>query len=249
MLTLKLLLMPPLIGLVTLVARRWGAAVGGWIGGLPLVAGPISVFLALEQGPAFAAQSALPSLAATLGIAGFARVYVALAPRLHWVICSLVGYAVFFAVALAAHVLPLNLAVVFAVVVAGIFVSLRTFPNPPAPPARRVPFHDIPLRMGVATLFVVGVTKTAEWLGPAWSGLLTPFPIMTAILAAFTHHQQGWQASTQILRGLQGAMFGFAAFFLVVGWALPKLPISLTYALAVGVTVGLNALVWRWSRR
>lgn len=249
MLTLKLLLMPPLIGLVTLAARRWGAAVGGWLGGLPLIAGPISLFLALEQGPEFAARAAVPALGASLGVAGFARVYVALAPRFHWAVCSLAGYVVFFAVALAVHALPLNLFVVFAVVVAGVALSLRTFPNPPAPPARPVPFHDIPLRMAVATLFVVGVTKAAEWLGPAWSGLLTPFPIMTAILAAFTHHQQGWQASTQILRGLQGAMFGFATFLLVVGWGLTRFSILVTYTLAVGLTALLNTVVWRWSRR
>lgn len=249
MLTLKLLLMPPLIGLVTLAARRWGAAVGGWLAGLPLIAGPISIFLALEQGTAFAADAAVPALGATLGVAGFARVYVALAPRHPWAVCSLAGYAVFFTVALVVHALPLNLFVVFLVVMIGIALSVRTFPNPPALPARRVPFHDIPLRMAVATLFVVSITKAAEWLGPAWSGLLTPFPIMTAILAAFTHHQQGWQASTQILRGLQGAMFGFAAFLLVVGWGLPRLSMPVTYLIAVLATVLLNAVVWRWSRR
>lgn len=249
MLTFKLLLMPPLIGLVTLAARRWGAAVGGWLGGLPLIAGPISVFLALEQGPEFAARSAVPALAATLGVAGFARVYVALAPRFGWGVCSLAGYAVFFSVALVVRGLPLNLFAVFATVLMGITLSLRTFPNPPAPPARRVPFHDIPLRMAVATLFVVAVTKAAEWLGPAWSGLLTPLPIMTAILAAFTHHQQGWQASTQILRGLQGAMFGFAVFLLGVSWGLLRFSIPLTYMLATVATILTNTVVWRWSRR
>lgn len=241
--------MPPLIGLVTLAARRWGAAVGGWLGGLPLVAGPISVFLALEQGPEFAARSAVPALAATLGVAGFARLYVALAPRFGWAVCSLAGYAVFFSVALVVRWLPLNLLAVFAAVLVGIALSLRTFPNPPAPPARRVPFHDIPLRMAVATLFVVAVTKAAEWLGPAWSGVLTPLPIMTAILAAFTHHQQGWQASTQILRGLQGAMFGFAVFLLVVSWGLLRFSIPLTYLVATVATVLTNTAVWRWSRR
>ncbi|MBN8494763.1 MAG: hypothetical protein J0M00_25385 [Burkholderiales bacterium] len=52
MLALKLLLVPAFLGLLTLVARWLGPAVAGWLAGLPLVAGPIVLILALEQGAA-----------------------------------------------------------------------------------------------------------------------------------------------------------------------------------------------------
>ena len=51
MLALKLLLVPCFLLLVSLAGRRWGAHVVGWLAGLPVVAGPILYFLALEQGP------------------------------------------------------------------------------------------------------------------------------------------------------------------------------------------------------
>jgi hypothetical protein len=248
MLTLKLLLMPPLIGLVTLAARRWGVTVGGWIGGLPWVAGPISLFLALEQGPAFAARAAVPALAASLGIVGFCRVYVALAPRLNWAVCALAGYAVYLGGAWLLSLLPLNLYAVYATTLATIALTLRSFPNPHVPPAARPSAFDIPLRMAVATGFVVAVTKAAEWLGPAWSGLLTPFPIMTSILAAFTHQQQGWQASTRILRGLLNGMFGFVTFLFAVGGLLPRVSIPATYALATVAALAVSGLAWRRMR-
>ncbi len=244
-LTVKLLLMPPLIGLVTLAARRWGVAVGGWIGGLPWVAGPISVFLALEQGPAFAARAAVPALAASLGIVGFCRVYVALAPRFGWAVCALAGYAVYLSGAWLASLVPLNLYAVYGAALVTIAVTLRSFPNPPLPATGRPPAFDIPLRMAVATGFVVAVTKAAEWLGPAWSGLLTPFPIMTTILAAFTHQQQGWQASTRILRGLLSGMFGFVTFLFAVGWLLLWVSIPATYGLALLAALGVSSLAWR----
>ncbi|MCY7352392.1 MAG: hypothetical protein LH606_17295 [Cytophagaceae bacterium] len=249
MLTLKLLLMPALIGIVTLVARRWGTTVGGWIAGLPWVAGPISVFLALEQGSPFAAQSAVQALAAVLGMLGFCRIYVAMAPRFSWPWCSLAGFAVYLGTAWMLSKIPLILAPVYAVVLLGVVLTLRSFPHPDAPPARPVPGFDLPLRMAVATGFVIAVTKAAEWLGPAWSGLLTPFPIMTSILAAFTHQQQGWQASARILRALLAAMFGFATFLLVVAWWLPGHSLWATYSLAVGITIGVNAGVFWVMRR
>lgn len=245
---LKLLLMPPLIGLVTLATQRWGATLGGWLGGLPWIAGPISIFLALEQGPHFAARAAVPALAAVLGILGFCRVYVALSPRFGWMVCSLAGYAVYLGVALLLRFLPLNLYLVYGVVLVAIALTLRTFPHPPAQTHRPAPGFDLPLRMAVATGFVLGVTKVADWLGPAWSGLLTPFPIMTSILAAFTHHQQGWRVSTRLLRGLLGAMFGFATFLFGVGWGLPDQSIALTYTLATLANAVVNGLAWRWLR-
>ena len=58
----KLLLTPTLLGLVSLIGRRWGPAVSGWIIGLPLTSGPVSLFLALDHGTAFASHAAEGSL-------------------------------------------------------------------------------------------------------------------------------------------------------------------------------------------
>src|SRR5205823_8037128 len=64
---LKLLLVPFAVWLASLAARRWGHAVSGYLGGLPLIGGPITLYLALEHGEDFAARSATLTLAAILG--------------------------------------------------------------------------------------------------------------------------------------------------------------------------------------
>ncbi|HBF50271.1 MAG TPA: hypothetical protein DDX04_07705, partial [Massilia sp.] len=56
-LALKLVLVPLLIYLVTLAGRRWGPSVAGWLSAFPIVAGPILLTLALEQGAPFAASA------------------------------------------------------------------------------------------------------------------------------------------------------------------------------------------------
>src|SRR5690606_26169229 len=53
-----------------------------------------------------------------------------------------------------------------------------------------IPF-EIGLRMLMITGFVLLLTYSAQVLGPTWSGILTPFPVITAVLAVFTHFGQG----------------------------------------------------------
>ena len=53
--------------LASLAARRWGHAVSGCLGGFPMIGGPITLSLAIDHGPDFAARSALVTMAAVAG--------------------------------------------------------------------------------------------------------------------------------------------------------------------------------------
>ena len=61
---LKLLLVPVAVLLASLAARKWGHTVSGYLGGMPMVGGPIAVYLAIDHGTKFAASVALVTLAA-----------------------------------------------------------------------------------------------------------------------------------------------------------------------------------------
>lgn len=50
----KIFAVPILVALATLAIRRWGAAIGGLLTGLPFMTGPTSFFLAIDQGVDFA---------------------------------------------------------------------------------------------------------------------------------------------------------------------------------------------------
>jgi hypothetical protein len=81
LLAVKLAVTPLMALAASLAARRWGDAIGGWLVGLPITSGPVAVFLAIEQGPAFAADAAAGSIA---GVAAQA----ALGPRVSGVTAS-----------------------------------------------------------------------------------------------------------------------------------------------------------------
>src|SRR5207253_10648136 len=81
---LRLALVPAAIWLATLAARRWGHAVSGYLGGLPLIGGPITFYLALDHGAAFAARSATVTLAAIVGQGAYLLAFAHVARRAPW---------------------------------------------------------------------------------------------------------------------------------------------------------------------
>lgn len=245
----KITLMPLLIAGVTLCVRRWGARIGGWIGGFPWVAGPISFFMAWEQGGNFVAQTIPGALMGSVGTFLFAYTYAILSIRWSWLPTVLVSYGMFFAFAFVSleFTLPIYWALAFDAVV--LTATLFFFPKPTQQAAvAGQPRFDIPLRMLVATLFVVVLTQAAERLGPEWSGILTPFPIMTSTLAVFTHAQQGSTATARILYGLLLAGYGFLCFLVGVHWLVPLLPIGWAYLILTAGTLLLNGATLRLIR-
>jgi hypothetical protein len=234
MLALKLLLTPALIGIVSLVGRRWGPAVSGWFVGLPLTSAPIALFFALDHGTAFASRAAQGTLLGLISIASFCLVYGWLALRVGWLGNLLAGWCVFFALTFALDQLSLPLIFVFVAVVASLSIVLMVFPRGPGKSiAISPPQWEVPLRMVVAAAFVLALTSASSLLGPQLSGLLTPFPVFASILGTFTHHFQGGIAARQLQRGVVIGSFTFAVFFLVIAGTIERGGIVLAFSLAM----------------
>jgi hypothetical protein len=246
LLILKLVLVPPLIAGVSLAGRRWGPGVSGWLVGLPLSSAPISFFLALEQGPAFAARAAQGTMLGLISAAAFCLVYDRLARRWSWAPSTLGGWAGFLAVTALLDLTTLGPVLAFAAVVTVIAATLTRLPiRPAAPQPIRLPWWDIPLRVAAATAMVIGITGAAALLGPQLSGLLTPFPVYTTVLAAFTHVFQGADEAGRFLRGVVGGLFSFATFFLIVALGLERWGVGATFGLAVVVTLLMHGVLLR----
>jgi hypothetical protein len=234
----KLLLAPAFVVAASLAARRWGATIGGVIGGLPVVAGPILLILTIQHGAAFGSKAAAGTLLGLIALTGFVVVYALLCRRFNWMVCVGAGWATFLIVV--AIFEPTNLPATISLVIACIAFSaaLRWMPRPRADgPVPDFPSWDLPLRALSAAALVIALTAAAEALGPHLSGLLAPFPIITTILAAFTHAHSGPDEAIEILRGMERGFYAFALFCFTASVTLGHVPIGLAFALAAFVAL------------
>ncbi len=239
----KLILSPLLIGGVSLAGRRWGAAVSGWLIGLPLTSGPVVLFLALDQGPAFAAAAAQAIMLGIISVGLFCLTYSRLAPRWAWLPTLLAGWGVVLASTFVLDTLPSALALTIGLVFGGLGTVLVLMPRVRTAGRPGVaPRWDIPLRMIVATSFVLGLTGLATILGPRLTGLLAPFPMFASILGVFTHRLEGPLAAGYLLRGVVLGSFSFAGFFLVITLLLQPAGILPAFLAASAVALGTHGV-------
>jgi len=241
--SLKIVLTPALVGMASLVGRRFGPAVGGWLVGLPFTSGPVTLFLALDHGAGFAATAAAGTLAGTLSQAAFCVAYGWLARRGSWPVGLGAGLLGFAASTLLLERLSLGVGVICVAVMAGLALALWAMPRAleaPRSTRPRLPAWDLPARMVVATAFVVLLTSLAARLGPELTGLLAPFPLYAAILTVFGHLHGGPDAAIKVLRGLLFGLFSFAGFFLVLALTLERAGLGAAFAAAIAVTFALQ---------
>lgn len=246
LLLVKVTLIPAVIAMVTLAIQKWGSKIGGLIGSMPWVAGPILLFFILEQGTAFGIHSIQGSMTGILALISFCVSYSAFSRKLSWLPTLILSYGIYTATAVIMNALQLSLIVRYVLVMSVVLTALRFFPTPTSQStnARRLPF-DIPIRMGVATLFVLIITGLASILGPNWSGILTPFPILTSVLAIFSHTLQGSNAAITTLRGLVTGLLGFTTFLFLQAFLLPRFSIALSFGLAFVVNALINLIASR----
>lgn len=249
----KILLAPMFVIAASLTARHYGARIGGLVGGLPVVAGPILLVFALDHGPAFAAGAAAGTLLGLLSLLAFVLVYARLASHLNWAASLILGWGAFFAMTAALSGVTLGPDPALAVVIVAIGLTLLALPQaqgePPSPV--KLPTWDLPLRGLSALALVLALTAVAGQLGPKLSGLLAPFPVITSVLAVFTHAQYGERELRLIMRGLVMGLVAYALFFFVLAVSLEALGTAEGFLLATlaALLTQTVALAVTWRRR
>lgn len=252
---LKLLLVPLLILGVTLAGRRWGPAVAGWLSAFPIVAGPILLILALEQGSPFAATAAQGTLLAVVAILVFTLAYVWASRRFNVfgsMLCALLTYGVALAVLQSTKI---DIMLSFALVIASLLITPLCFPaEAPVPIApTKSSISDLPWRMLAAALLVLFVTFSAPRLGARMSGFFAMFPIMSTVLVGFSHHYSSRAFAVALLRGMIYGYFAFATFCLLISMLLKEQTIGVAFLTALAsaliVQLAVKALLSIYQAR
>lgn len=247
---LKLLLVAASVLLSSLAARRFGHAVGGTLGGLPMIAGPIAGFVLLAapvrevQDIALATLVCLPATVAHLLSFAWAAV------RAPWWLALLLANAAFFAAGLALPLLqlPAGPSALLALLALALGQLLM-----PRLRVRAAPVAISPLELlcrVLAAMFVAWLIVRSAGLAPAaWIGLLLAVPITGSVLPAFTLPRHGAAATTALIRGFLRGLCGFVAFFFTLWQMLEKAGPGAAYASAWGAALLVAIGLYLWQER
>jgi len=244
LLLLKVAIAPVFVGIISVIAQRYGPRTAGWLVALPINTGTVLVVLTLTEGAAFAASAAVGALLGIVSISAFGVGYARSALRFRWPVCLAVALLGFGVSTLVLDLTPELVIVDLAAAVLAVAFVLWLLPEseaPPSPPSP--PRWEIPLRMLTAALLVIIITTVAGSLGSQLSGLLTPIPVFTITLVIFTHSREGPAPVFVFLKGLQYGLFSFAAFCAVVAVLLEPYGLSVAIVAGLGTYLGVYGLV------
>ena len=252
MLALKLALVPAFLAALTMAGRLWGPSVAGWLAGLPVVAGPIVLLLALERGSSFAAQASVASVAAIAASEAFNLSYAWSCRRLSWPLALIAGMSGWLTAALLLTHLPHSLGWAVGAACVAVVVSQSGLPRVTGHvPAARISVADLAVRMLAGALLTLAVTRLSASMGATWSGLFSVFPLLGIVLAVSAQREHGAGFVALLMRGMVIGRGSFAAFFAVTAVTLPCYGVWLSFACASAISIVVHGATRRMldSRR
>jgi hypothetical protein len=235
----------------TITAERAGPLVGALVATLPLGAGPVYVFLALDHDASFIGASALNSLAINTVNAIFALSYALLAQKRSLAVSLSLSMALWFALAWTVHKIQWTMtwAVLLNIVVLGASIALTRSLRHVRMPVFHAHWTDLALRAALVAL-LVGITVTFSFqLGSGGSGILAVFPVILLSIMFILHKRVGGKPTAAVLANAPLGLVGFAGACMVLQFAAVPLGSAIGLALALATSVGWSVAVLLARRR
>ena len=232
--------------------ERAGPRLGAMIATLPVSAGPVYVFLALDHGAFFVSESARMSVAATVATAAFVAAHAVAAQRFATPASLALATLAWSAVALALQFREWSFTEACLLYVGVFLLAIRFLRRyavaveaPPVPKAR----FDLALRALLVAAVVVATTFASHAFGPSVAGVLATYPVVFTCLVLILQPRCGGRFTASVLvNGLKG-LLGFGLALAVLHLAAARLNAAPALLIALAVAVGWNAALTLLARR
>lgn len=230
----------------TITAERAGPLIGGLVATLPIGAGPVYVFLALDHDAHFIALSAVASLAINAANVVFALVYAVLAQQRPLLVSLPGAFIAWLAFALIVHVTPWSFvtAALMNVVVLIACLRLARPLREVRMPVYRARWYELAMRAAMVAL-LVGVTVSLSFtIGPGGSGILAVFPIVLISIILILHRRVGGRPTAAVLANAIVGLVGFAFATAALHFTAETFGSAIGLTLALATAVGWSFLVY-----
>ncbi len=235
----------------TMTAERAGPLVGGLVATLPLGAGPVYVFFALDHDAQFIAASAINSLAINTVNVTFALTYSLLAQTRSLAVSLSLAMLLWCVLAWIVHEIQwtllsaglLNVAVLSACIALARPLRHVVFPR------MRTYWYDLALRAAMVALLVGVAVGLSFRIGPAGSGILAVFPIILISIMLILHRRVGGKPTAAVMANGITGLVGFAFACVVLHFAASAFGSAIGLALALSTSVTWGFIVYGLRRR
>lgn len=235
----------------TVTAERAGPLVGGLVATLPISAGPVYIFLAMDHGAHFIGESALGSLVSNGINIVFALTYALLAQKRSLAVSLSGAFAVWVALSWLSHFVAWTLlaAIAFNVVVLAMALWLSSSLRHVRSPQVKARWHDLVIRAVMVALLVGTVVTLSYHIGPVASGNLAVFPIVLSSIIVILHRRVGGPATAAVMANAVIGLGGFGIACVALNLTADPLGAALALCLTLAVSVGCNLLVFMARHR
>lgn len=244
---------------LSLVAEHVSPRVAGILSGYPLGSAIALFFIGIEQGAVFAAEASAHTLAgfsASLALAGGYWLGSRSLSHGHLIAAAVSGVAAFLAASALLNSLSLGLLAGGLLTVATIVLCtwlFRTIPNAVVSSRVRFGWGVLLFRAMMAAATVLLITGLAAWIGPAWAGLLSAFPITLFPFMLIIHFSYGKAQVYTVIRNYPVGLWALAIYALTVHFAYASVGVGwgtlIGFAMASLYLLGLSQFYsWRQKR-
>ena len=229
-----------LVVIATRVAERAGPFWGALIAALPLSAGPIYAFVALQHGDAFIANVAAATLAGIPATAAFVLAIALITPKAGAAVAIATGGAVWFLivgrfVGWASEHGGLMLLAAGALICG--HIATEPVRRRPAKLSAAARWYDMPARAALVGLLVASVSGLSGVIGPAATGYAAVFPVVMISMTIILKARLGGEAVAITMASTFLPLVGFSLALMTV--LVTAVPIGKWNALALGLAVNI----------
>jgi len=255
---LKIIVTVAIVLALSIIAERVSPKWAGLLGGYPLSVAIVLIFIGIQEGEAFAAESAihtLAGLAANLSIFATYGLMLTLRPNLHWLVCIMLGLTSFFAVGSLLGQIDFTLVSAFAFIVSAILVCIfgfKQFAEIKITKAVKLSFRVAFVRAASASFVVLAITGLAKQLGPQMAGVLASFPATVFPMIVIVHVTYGAAPVLATLKHFPIGLGATSIFCLAYALALAPYGLFLGTVISFGVAtvylLGFSAIQQKMRR-
>jgi hypothetical protein len=236
----------------SLLVERVGPFIGAMVATLPISGGPAYIFLAVDHGPLFLADSVVAGLAVNAVTPIFVLTYAALAQRRGLAFSLGAGMVVWAAGAWVISHVPLTMAGALIANLVSLplcLVVARRFTTGIAARAPVPRWWDIPLRAAMVVVLIAFLLLAAHTAGPSVAGIVAVFPIVLTSLVLILHPRIGGPGAAAVLSNAIPGLFGFGLALVAVHALAPVAGSVVALSAGLAVCAGWNLSLVTARRR